>query len=104
MAREIRRVGRRHFVQTPNYWFPIEPHFVFIGFQYLPFNLRAFLLTQKQLGWFGRERNWEKALELVKSIRLLTKAEVRKLFPESQIYIERFGGVAKSFVAYHGWE
>jgi ubiquinone/menaquinone biosynthesis C-methylase UbiE len=29
MAREIVRVGRKYYVQTPNRYFPIEPHFVF---------------------------------------------------------------------------
>lgn len=29
MAREIQRVGKRYFIQTPNKSFPIEPHFLF---------------------------------------------------------------------------
>ena len=103
MAREVRRVGKRYFVQTPNYRFPIEPHFVCPAFQFLPLAVRAFLLTKFRLGWFEREQDWNHALQAVSSIRLLTKEEFRALFPEAQFYEERFFGLAKSLVAYHGW-
>ena len=36
MALEAQRVSRYHFIQTPNFWFPIEPHWVFPCFQFLP--------------------------------------------------------------------
>ena len=37
MLSEAKRVGKRYFVQTPNFFFPIEPHFHVPGFQFLPF-------------------------------------------------------------------
>src|SRR5262245_54640703 len=51
MASEVRRVGKRYFVQTPNKFFPIEPHFLFPGFQFLPITLRAGLLARRDVGW-----------------------------------------------------
>ena len=55
MASEIRRVGKRYFVKTPNARFPIEPHFVFPGFQFLPASARAFLISRA--GWDGSREN-----------------------------------------------
>jgi len=103
MANEVRRVGKRYFVQTPNAYFPIEPHFLVPGYQFMPLNVRTFLLTQSRLGWTPRERNWERAKEIAGSVRLLTIAEVVKLFPEASLYRERFAGLTKSVIAYHGW-
>ncbi|HWS70973.1 MAG TPA: class I SAM-dependent methyltransferase, partial [Thermoanaerobaculia bacterium] len=57
MAREIRRVGRRWYVQTPNRWFPVEPHFLVPFFQFLPIATRAWLLTRFDLGWLTRTKS-----------------------------------------------
>jgi SAM-dependent methyltransferase len=103
MANEIRRVGKRYFVQTPNKHFPIEPHYVFPAYQFLPLAVRAFLHTKFRLGWTPRERNWQAAMEIAGSVRLLTVAEVTRLFPEAALYREYFAGLTKSVIAYHGW-
>ena len=104
MADEIRRVGKRYFIQTPNKYFPIEPHFLFPFFQFLPVSLRVGLLKNFDLGWFKRTTESEKAKEVVEGIRLLGKREFRELFPNARLYQEKILWMTKSFVAYEGWD
>lgn len=103
MAREIQRVGRRWFVQTPNRYFPLEPHFLFPGFQFLSVEARAQLLMRLRLGWYPRVPDPARAREVAASIRLLTEAELREMFPTSTIHRERFAGLTKSLIATDGW-
>lgn len=99
MAKEAVRVSRCFFVQTPNRYFPIEPHFRFPLFQFLPKRIQIFLQT-KTLLINGVKYNKEYAKEIVDEIKLLSKGELKKLFPESQLYTEYFLGMPKSFIAY----
>lgn len=103
MANEVRRVGKRYFIQTPNRAFPVEPHFLVPFFQFLPVETRARLLTRFRLGWYPRIPDLGEAREVVASIRLLYEAELRDLFPEATIYRERVVGLTKSITAYAGW-
>lgn len=54
MADEVRRAGKRYFLQTPNRYFPLEPHFFFPFFQFLPVSVRVWLLSRFHLGWHKR--------------------------------------------------
>lgn len=103
MAQEVKRVGERYFVQTPNYYFPVEPHFLFFGFHWLPLEVRARLHSRFDLGWRKRVPDLEKARREVARVRLLRKREMRQLFPDGRLYEERFLGLTKSFVVYGGW-
>ena len=96
MAEEIRRVGRRYFVQTPNRYFPIEPHYLYPFFQFYPPALKIGLARHLRLGWGG--------VAEATTIRLLSKRELLTLFPGSRLYAERWAGLNKSFVVYGGWE
>jgi methyltransferase family protein len=104
MADEVQRVGKRYFVQTPNRRFPIEPHFLFPFFQYLPISTRAWMLSTFDVGWYRRIRDKAAARREVESIQLLTKSRFAKLFPGAAIYEEKVLGLTKSFVAFCGWE
>jgi hypothetical protein len=99
MAAEIRRVGKRYFVQTPNRYFPIEPHFLFPGFQFFPERTKVFLLKRFRLGWFPKAKTDEEALGYAREITLLSRTEFSQLFPDGRIIDERFAGLVKSFTA-----
>jgi hypothetical protein len=103
MASEIKRVGKRYFVQTPNRNFPLEPHFFFPGFQYLPLPARIWLLQHFDLGWYKKIPDYDAARQEVETIRLLSRREVTRLFPEATLHEERFVGLTVSFVVYAGW-
>ena len=100
MAAEIRRVGKRYFVQTPNYWFPIEPHWNLPFFQYFPISVRVFITYKIGFGNVGKQKDKNIALNRVKEVRLLTLHEMKNLFPEGKVYKERFLGLVKSFTLY----
>lgn len=104
MADEIRRVGRRIFVQTPNRYFILEPHFLTPGFQFLPVAMRAWLVRNFNVGWYKRIPDPVEARREVESVALLNLRQVRALFPEAAIFRERILGFTKSFVAYSGWD
>ena len=100
MATEVIRVSNFYFVQTPNLYFPIEPHYLFPFFQFFPLFLKVYLVKNFNLGWIKKENNTEDALNTINSIRLLNYKEMNLLFPKSYIYREKFLGLTKSFFAY----
>lgn len=103
MAEEVMRVGRSFFLQTPNRFFPMEPHALFPGFQFLPLALRVWLVRHFPMGWIGRIPEYEKAYARVASIELLSRGRISRLFPEAEIIPERFAGMTKSFMVLGGW-
>lgn len=100
MADTIHRLAEHHWVQTPWRYFPVEPHWMFPGFQFLPVSLRARVsrrwpLTPADL----RGDDLEGALDGALSIELLSAAEMRRLFPRSELRRERVAGMTKSLIA-----
>lgn len=97
MARELRRVGRRYYVQTPSRGFPIEAHTLVPGFQLLPLGLRATLLQRFALGWMPRQPDRASALAEARALRLLDRRELAELFPDGRLHAERVLGLVKSW-------
>ena len=102
MAEQVRRVAPRYWVQTPNFWFPIEPHFEFVGWQWLPEGLRVAMLRRRGFGWRERAPDLETARRSVREIRLLTRTELEELFPDGTLEAERYLGLVKSWIVSRG--
>lgn len=104
MSSEVQRVGKSYYLQTPNLFFPLEPHFLFPFFQFLPVSVRVFLLRNFNLGWYGKVKDRATAEEVVRSVNLLTRWRLKQLFPGAKIYEEKVVGITKSFVVLGGWQ
>jgi ubiquinone/menaquinone biosynthesis C-methylase UbiE len=98
-ANEIRRVARQYYVQTPNKWFFVEPHLITIFIHFLPFSITRKLVRWLSLwGWIVKPGQAD-IDQFLKSIRLLSKKDMRMLFPDANFIEERFLGLTKSIIA-----
>ncbi len=98
-AHEIRRVASNVFVQTPYYWFPIEPHFLTLFFHWLPQSLRVVFIMHFNLGHRNRAWSVDQAMREVESVRLLDMKMFKELFPGAVIKKEKFLFLTKSLIA-----
>ncbi|MBS1261652.1 MAG: hypothetical protein MAG453_00981 [Calditrichaeota bacterium] len=97
-AREQMRVGRSLFVQTPAKEFPLEIHLLTPFIHWLPVSWQRPLLRFTVRGLI---KHWSRADAdtFLDQIRLLTKREMRELFPGCEIHVERVLGLPKSYIA-----
>lgn len=99
-AHEVRRVGKKIWIQTPAYECPIEPHYLALFVHWLPVSFRRKSLRWVSVwGWVGRP-DQEKVDETIAFTQLLKKKQVQQLFPDCHILTERLLGVfPKSYIA-----
>lgn len=98
-ARELSRLAENYFVQTPNYWFPIEPHFMTPFFHWLPRPTRIWLISHFNLGNWSKAQSVDEAVRAVESARLLNRRMFQSLFADASVLTEKFCGLPKSFIA-----
>lgn len=99
-ARELRRVGWKIWVQTPAYECPLEPHFLTPFVHWLPKGLRKRIARHFTLWGLLDKPTKAEIDEMVENTRLLTKREMKELFPDCEIKVERLLGVIpKSYIA-----
>jgi hypothetical protein len=97
-AQACRNAGRKLWVQTPAKCFPIEPHYLGLFVHWLPMSWRPWFAQWFTLrGWMSKP---EEIWAMVKEIRLLSRREMRQLFPDCKIVTERFLWVyPKAYIA-----
>jgi hypothetical protein len=98
-SREIARVAPRYFVQTPNFWFPVEPHCMTPIFHWLPRPWRVQLVRRFQLGHWDRMETVDQAVRAVERIQLIDRPMLQALFPQATIRTERFALLPNSLIA-----
>jgi Methyltransferase domain len=91
-AREVHRLGRAYWVQTPSIWFPVEAHTGMPFWWLLGGWIRAKLLER----WRRILPAWT---EMVAGTTVVSKGELQHLFADAEIITERFLGWPKSYIA-----
>ena len=98
-AREVSRVGRSLWVQTPAKSFFIEPHLIAPFVHWLPLAWQKRAVRRFTLRGLMTKPTPAQVDEFLASIQLLGYAEFAALFPDCEIFVERFFGMAKSYTA-----
>lgn len=99
-ADTARGAAPHHWIQTPYRYFPVEPHFLFPAYQFLPLAVRTAIgrrwgPTRRAL----RSMPARDAVDYVQSIDLLSVTDMHSYFPGSEIARERLAGIVKSLIA-----
>lgn len=95
--------GVPYYIQTPSFWFPLEPHCHLPFFQFLPRLVRAWMIWNFSINYFPRGRTYRDCLAVSDSTILLSKKKLKRLFPQAQIICEKFIKLPKSYTAIGGF-
>jgi hypothetical protein len=93
-AREVRRLGKSYWVQTPSKWFPIEPHSGLPLYWFYPQWLKAAVVRS----WRRRLPGWW--ADYIEATRVLSRRRMAELFPNGETRVEYFLGLPKSYVSF----
>jgi hypothetical protein len=99
-AGEVRRLAPAYYVQTPYFWFPVDPHFYRLpAFHWMPAPMQVALLRRFRLGHSAPVKDIGVTTERVESRSILTLQQFRFLFPDGEHRFERLLGLPKSMIA-----
>ncbi|WP_283139112.1 hypothetical protein [Rhizohabitans arisaemae] len=97
-ADAVHRLADRHWIQCPYRYFPVEPHVLFPGFQFLPVAARARIVKKWPLV-HTNPADRAGALRDAMGVELLSLTEMRYYFPDSKLHFDRMAGLVKSVIA-----
>jgi hypothetical protein len=97
-VRESARVARYFYIQTPYFWFPIEPHFGFPLIHWLPVPLRCKIITRLGIGFRRKFGSVREAMSYIEAINLIDIEQARALLEDGRIAYERVWGIPKSLM------
>jgi hypothetical protein len=98
-AREIERVGREYWVQTPDPRFFFEPHYLTPFVHWLPVRQRRKVARYGTMWGLIEQPNKAEIEERIQEIRLISPKEFKGMFPDAEFIHERFMGWPKSMIA-----
>jgi hypothetical protein len=99
MAKETRRVSKRYLLQTPYFWFPIEPHARTPFLHWMPESWAYRLVMARKCGFWAKAATVEQAMHAVQSAKMLDGRQLAVLFPDAKIEREKFFGITKALMA-----
>lgn len=99
MADEVRRVAPSYLVQTPHYWFPIEPHARTPLLHWAPEPLAYRVVMMRKCGFWEKARDVDQAVRIVQSAKLIDRRQMQALFPDADVTTERFLLLPKALIA-----
>jgi len=99
VASEIRRLAPRYYVQTPNFWFPLDPHSNMPLMHWLPMPVQRQMVSKKAHGFYAKAKTLDEAMQIVESTSMLDRAQVAALFPDARIVTEDVLFMSKSLIA-----
>jgi hypothetical protein len=105
LCRNIEASGRPYFIQVPNKYSPIDPHFphpLVPFFGAYPQPLKALLMTASGLGAGKRSGSYADAVKRLRHYNPLCASDLKRLFPSGTLLKEQTFGLTLSLVIHRG--
>lgn len=96
---ELTRVGKYYYLQTPNFWFPIEPHYGVPFIHWLPVLIRARLLAKWNIGFNKKFPTLLAGYDYAEFINLIDQNTLKSMLPAANFRKEKILFFTKSIIA-----